>query len=40
MDAPLSPLDRARLELHLAACGLCVLVARQFKSMRSAVRRL
>ena len=40
MDAPLSPVDRARLELHLAVCGLCTLVARQFQSLRSAVRRL
>ena len=40
MDAPLSPIDRARLDLHLAVCGLCVLVARHFQSLRAAIRQL
>lgn len=40
MDAPLSPVDRAHLELHLAVCGLCVLIEQQFRAMRAAIRRL
>jgi len=40
MDAPLSPAEYALLKAHLAICDLCVLVERQFRALRSAVRRL
>lgn len=40
MDAPLSPLGRYRLYVHLKACDLCARVDRQFDTMRQAVRRI
>jgi predicted anti-sigma-YlaC factor YlaD len=40
MDAPLGPLARTRLQLHLKLCKACSGVDRQFALMRDAVRRL
>jgi len=40
MDAPLEPAEVVRLKVHLAICDFCVQVARQFQTMRDAMRRL
>ena len=40
MDAPLSPLDRLRLWVHLGICEMCARVDRQMSFMRQAIRRL
>jgi predicted anti-sigma-YlaC factor YlaD len=39
-DGVLPLLDRARLRIHLKACEWCSRVARQFRFLSDAVRRL
>ncbi len=40
MDAPLEPAEVARLKVHLAICDFCVLLDRQLRTLREAMRRL
>jgi hypothetical protein len=40
MDAPLGPLGRYRLLLHLKICDACTRVDGQFTVLRDAMRRL
>jgi predicted anti-sigma-YlaC factor YlaD len=39
-DLPLGRIDRLKLKLHLAICSYCRNVARQFASIRLAMRKL
>jgi len=39
-DRKLRLMETVRLRLHLAACDVCSVVARQFRALSEAVRRL
>ncbi len=39
-DRALGLLEVVRLRLHLAVCDMCTLVARQFRFLSEAVRRI
>ncbi len=39
-DRRLGPLERVRLRLHLTACDWCSRIARQFRFLSDAVRRI
>ena len=40
LDRALGPLEVVRLRLHLAICDMCSLIARQFRFLSDAVRRI
>jgi len=39
-DRGLGPLEILRLQIHLAACDVCSMVARHFRFISEAVRRI
>jgi predicted anti-sigma-YlaC factor YlaD len=40
LDRALGPMEVVRLRLHLAVCDVCSRVARQFRFLSDAVRRI
>ena len=40
LDRGLRPLEVLRLQLHLSVCDMCSRVARQFRFLSDAVRRI
>jgi predicted anti-sigma-YlaC factor YlaD len=40
LDRSLRPLEVVRLRLHLTVCDMCSVVARQFRYLSDAVRRI
>jgi Putative zinc-finger len=40
LDRALRPMEVVRLRLHLSVCDMCSLVARQFRVLSDAVRRI